>query len=159
MVLHRRHLRLALYAGLGWIIAEAALFWLVAGQIGFFPTLLVMTVKGIGGFMLMAGQLRKILGKVALRDLKNGFAAISDAGFLALGAFLIFLPGFIPTLAGLALFAPSVRMRIVAWLNREKARQPADGVITLDPREWQELAGSERQRPVEEPRPQSRKRP
>lgn len=152
MVIHRRHLRLALYAGLAWIVAEAVLFWLVAGQIGFFPTLLLLTVKGIGGFMLLASQLRSIFGKIAVRDLKNGLAAISDAGFLALGAFLIFLPGFIPTLAGLALFAPSVRMRVVSWMNREKTRRPADGIITLDPDEWREVPGTGHHRPVDDAR-------
>lgn len=139
MIVTRRHLRFALFAGLGWIAAEAFLFWLMAGAIGFFPTLLLLTVKGIGGFMLLAANLRGILGKVALGDLRNGLAAVSDAGFAALGAFLIFLPGFLTTLAGLALFAPSLRMGLVRWLRREKKRGGSDGILSLDPQEWREV--------------------
>lgn len=139
MIVTRRHLRLALFAGLGWIAVEALLFWLMAGAIGFFPTLLLLTVKGVGGFMLLAANLRGILGKVALGGLRNGLAAVSDAGFAALGAFLIFLPGFMTTLAGLALFAPSVRMGLVRWLSREKKRGGGDGILSLDPQEWREV--------------------
>ena len=144
MIITRRHLRLALFAGLGWIAAEAVLFWLTAGAIGFFPTLMLLTVKGVGGFMLLAANLRGILGKVALGDLRNGLAAISDAGFAALGAFLIFLPGFLTTLAGLALFSPSIRVALVRWLRRERKSGGGDGFLSLDPNEWRE---------VETPRP------
>ena len=157
MIVTRRHLRIALFAGLGWIAVEAFLFWLMAGAIGFFPTLLLLTVKGVGGFMLLAANLRGILGKVALGDLRNGLAAVSDTGFAALGAFLIFLPGFLTTLAGLALFAPSVRMGLVRWLRREKKKGGGDGILSLDPQEWREVETPRATPPLED-RPQPRRR-
>lgn len=139
MVLTRRHLRLALLAGLGWILAESILFWLTARQIGFFPTLLFLTGKGVIGFFLLAANLRTILGRVALKQWRHGLGQLGSASFAALGAFLIFLPGFLTTLAGLALFSHSVRAGVVRWLKREKTGRNRDEIITLDANEWREI--------------------
>jgi len=140
MVVMRRHLRLALAAGLAWIVIESLLFWLTARQIGFFPTLLFLTGKGLVGFVLLAANLRAILGKVALSRWSQGLTQLGPAAFAALGAFLIFLPGFLTTFAGLALFSPSVRGKVMRWARAEKKRSRRDEVLTLDPEEWREIS-------------------
>lgn len=140
MILTRGILRIIFLACIGWIAVECVLFYLLAGTIGFLPATMVMVVKGIGGFLLLGANLRAILGKVGLHDLRNGLAAISDASFAALGAFLIMLPGCLTTLAGLALFSPSIRMALVRRMNREKRHADRDGVISLDASEWSEIS-------------------
>lgn len=140
MIVTRRHLRLAALAALGWFLVEALLFYLLGRAIGFFPAILLLAAKGLFGFALFARNMRAILGKVALGSLRNGLAAVSDAGFAAAGAFLIFLPGLLTTLAGLALFSPSLRAGLMRWVKREKGRgAPADGVLSLDASEWREI--------------------
>lgn len=130
--------RVALF-GLGWIAAECFLFWLAAGAVGVLPVLAFVTLKGIGGFMLFASSLRGIFSSLANNPIRNGLSGLGTAGLTALGAFLIFLPGFGATLAGLALFAPSVRGALLSWVNREKRRSGRDTIVTLDTKEWREV--------------------
>lgn len=148
MVITRRLLRLAGFGALAWLVIEVVLFYLLGNAIGFLPATLLMMGKGVIGFVLLAGHLRTILSKAALSNLTNGLAAVSDAGFAALGAFLIFLPGIVTTLAGLALFSPSIRHALVKWLKREKSRPGVDrdGILSLDPSEWREITPPKRTR-------------
>lgn len=149
MVITRRLLRLIGLGAIGWAMAEIVLFYLIGNAIGFLPATLAMMAKGFVGFVLLAANLRTILPRVALNGLGNGVAALSDAGFATLGAFLIFLPGVLTTLAGLALFSPSVRHGLVKWLKREKDRPGVDrdGILSLDATEWQEISPPKRRSP------------
>ena len=134
-----RHFRLAAFFGLCWIALECLLFWLAAGAVGVLPVLAFVTLKGFAGFMLFARGLRGIFGNLAANPVRNGLSGLGTAGFNAAGAFLIFLPGFGATLAGLALCAPSVRGAILSWVNREKRRGGRDAIVTLDTKEWREV--------------------
>lgn len=152
MIVTRRHLRFLFTAGLVWFAVECLLFWLLAGAIGFFPATFAMAFKGVVGFLLLASNVRKILAKVALSDLKTGLVAISDTSFAALGALLILLPGFLTTLVGLALFSPSIRMTLVRWLKREKKKGGGDGILSLDATEWREIKAPAAKSPGRKPK-------
>jgi len=147
MIVTRRHLRIAFLAFLGWFLAEALLFVLLGRAIGFLPAILLLAGKGLLGFMLFARNMRAILGKVALGDFRNGLAAVSDAGFAAAGAFLICLPGLLTTLAGLALFSPSIRAGVVRWARREK-KGGGDRILSLDAEEWREIGADPREKRI-----------
>jgi UPF0716 family protein affecting phage T7 exclusion len=142
MILAPKHLRWLLWAGLGWLGLEVVLFWLAAGTFGFLPTLALMALKGVGGFLLLMRHIRSVIRSLAVNPFHRGLTGIGSSGFAALGALLILLPGFTPALAGLALFSPSVRMGIVKWLRSEKRRSPSEDIVTLDAREWREIAAS-----------------
>lgn len=139
MTITPRHFRLAALVGIAWIGCESLLFWLAAHQIGVLPVLAFITLKGFAGFALFATHLRSLFRGAALRPLQKGLSGLGSAGISALGAFLIFLPGMVLTLLGLALFAPSVRGAILRWAKREKRRSRRDEIVTLDAREWRDL--------------------
>ncbi|MCA0424964.1 MAG: FxsA family protein [Proteobacteria bacterium] len=139
MMITPRLFRRAAYGGLLYIAVECFLFWLIAREVGILPMMAFVTLKGLVGFALFAGQLRAVFTGVALNPVRRGLSGLGSAGFGALGAFLILLPGVLTTLAGLALFAPSVRSLLLRWVRREKHRSARDEVITLDADEWREL--------------------
>lgn len=139
MTITPRHFRLAAFAGLGFIMLEAVLFWLLSGHFGVFPVMVFVALKGFAGFALLARHLREVLRSMALNPLRRGLNGIGSTGLSALGAFLIFLPGIATTLIGLALFAPSVRGGLVRLIRREKSRNPRENIVTLDADEWREV--------------------
>lgn len=141
-----RHFRRAAWVGVLYISVECFLFWLVAREIGILPVMAFVTLKGLAGFALFAGQLRSVFTGFALNPVRRGLGGLGSAGFGALGAFLILLPGFLSTLAGLALFAPSVRALLLRWARREKGRSARDEVITLDANEWRDLGSRKKPR-------------
>ncbi len=71
------------------------------------------------------------------RAMRSGRVAQSAGEFFAAmaGAVLIALPGLIPTLAGLALFAPSLRRRIAGMFIATRAKEDTRD-IDLDPTQW-----------------------
>lgn len=157
MIIKPFTLRLAGIGAAVWFLAESLLFWLCIQTFGLMPTLLALTLKGIGGLMLFVSSLKGLLRGVAVNPLSRGLSGLGDAGFSALGAFLIFLPGFAATLAGLALFSPSVRTGIMAWAKREKKASGRDQVITLDAADWQEIpSGGKTRAPARARRPRHR---
>jgi len=139
MTIRPSMLRLAGLAAVLWFMAESALFWLAISTFGLMPTLAFLALKGIGGLVLLTSSLRGVFTGLALNPLTRGLGGIGEAGLVALGAFLIFLPGFAATLAGLALFAPSIRTGVVNWIRREKKASGRDTIITLDAADWREL--------------------
>ena len=111
--------RLRLFAGLA-VLAELAVFILVAGWIGVGWTLLAAMATSALGFLLLARQ-----GMRALTDLRERARTrqpagreLGDAGLVAVGGLLMVLPGFIGDVLGLLCLLPGTRSLVRAALGR-----------------------------------------
>jgi UPF0716 family protein affecting phage T7 exclusion len=127
-----------------WIIVEWVIFSAIARQIGLFTSVFLYIIKGGLGLLLLAVTARRVgarlSGPVSVSALRDGAGDL----FAALAAcVLIAIPGILPMLAGLALFAPSVRRRIARGfvakgLHQARQDRHADpDSIDLEPGEWQ----------------------
>jgi UPF0716 protein FxsA len=101
---------LRLFVGLA-VLAELAVFILVAGWIGVGWTLLAAMATSALGFLLLARQ-----GMRALTDLRDRARTrqpagreLGDAGLVAVGGLLMVLPGFLGDLVGLLCLLPLTR--------------------------------------------------
>jgi UPF0716 protein FxsA len=101
---------LRLFVGLA-VLAELAVFILVAGWIGVGWTLLATMATSALGFLLLARQ-----GMRALTDLRERARTrqpagreLGDAGLVAVGGLLMVLPGFLGDLLGLLCLLPLTR--------------------------------------------------
>ncbi|MRX49828.1 FxsA family protein [Paracoccus sp. S-4012] len=102
-------------------LLEIALFILVGGAIGLWPTLLIVILTAVLGVWLMRRQ-----GARAARDVQSAFTELRDpSGSLAHGALIVMaggllvLPGFFTDSLGALLLLPPVR----SWLIRRMGRR------------------------------------
>jgi UPF0716 protein FxsA len=145
---------IAVYFAL-WLGAELAAFGAVVHAIGFIGAVLLCILTSIAGL----GMLRRMGVSAVLRlrqaadrnaSVNNALSRekLADGALAGLGAVLLILPGFVSDLAGLALAAPSVRLRVTERLNlgrigRTAGRPAAPALIDLSPREWSRLEEQE----------------
>ena len=131
-------------------IDENALFILVGGLIGLWPTLALVVITGLSGVLVIRAQ-----GVMAIDKLQRNVTEMRDpAAFMAHGALimlaglLLIFPGFFTDTVGLLLLLPPIRRLIMRWLAaradiahvsmraghaRDPFRPPfADGVIDGD---------------------------
>jgi UPF0716 protein FxsA len=99
-------------------LVEIALFIVVGGRIGLWPTLSLTVLGGlIGVLVLRAHKARTV------EVMKRGLRGVSPGTFLAQGAFqvggglLLILPGFLSDTVGLFLFLPPVQRALLRWLR------------------------------------------
>ena len=110
-----------------WLVIEWFLFGLIADQIGWFPTLVLSIFKGGFGLILLGCVLKRM--QVNFKDLVNtgsGTFSIAEPLLAILGAILICLPGFVATLIGLSLFAPSVRHWLIGRFRQRSKPEFVD---------------------------------
>lgn len=107
-----------LAAFLAWPLVEIALFVVIGGRIGLWPTLIWVVLSALLGIMVM--RLTAARQAMALRD---GLRAVRDparlaaAGILSmLAGVLLILPGFLTDALGLLLLLPPVRTLIIRGL-------------------------------------------
>jgi UPF0716 protein FxsA len=110
---------LRLFVGLA-VLAELAVFILVAGWIGIGWTLLATMATSALGFLLLARQ-----GMRALTDLRDRARTrqpagreLGDAGLVAVGGLLMVLPGFLGDLIGLLCLLPLTRGLVRGMIAR-----------------------------------------
>ena len=131
-----------------WFIAELIVFLAIVDRFGIGAALLAQLVSMVIGVALL-----RRLGRKALVALRQGLPAGADSsiadGLLAgLGAALFVAPGFLSTLAALALSVPTLRRwltkRFDTALRQPSGRAPAQGggAVDLDPGEWRRGADS-----------------
>lgn len=147
MILRRVQIRLAGLALLGWIVCEMLLFYAATRTIGVLPPIGLMALKGFAGLALLVFSMRRAFAGVLRAPGRRGLYGGINALFAAAGAGLILLPGFLASLAGLALFSPSVRSALLRRIVGGRRRDRDRSIITLDRREWADLTGEEGPRP------------
>ncbi len=139
-----------------WLGAELAAFGAVVHAIGFMGAVVLCLLTSIAGLAMLRRMGVSALLRLRQAAAKNAGAPnplsrekLADGALAGLGAVLLILPGFVSDLAGLALAAPSVRLRIMERLNLGRigqggGRPAAPALIDLAPQEWERL---EEQRP------------
>jgi UPF0716 protein FxsA len=99
-------------------LLEIAGFILVGGWIGVLPTLLLIVITTILGFVILRIQGFMTLMKVQRRLQAGEHPAMDVLGgaLLMFGGLLLVLPGFITDIIGLLLLIPVIRDLVLRWL-------------------------------------------
>jgi len=99
-------------------LVEIALFIVIGGRIGLWPTLALIVLGGLSGVLVLRGNRAR-----AVQVMDRGLRGISPGTFLAQGAFqvvagvLLILPGFLSDAVGLVLLVPPVQRAIMRWVR------------------------------------------
>ncbi len=99
-------------------LVEIALFIVIGGRIGLWPTLALIVLGGLVGVLILRSHQAR-----AAQVMERGLSGISPGTFLAQGAFhvlaglLLILPGFLTDAVGLVLLVPPVQHAILRWLR------------------------------------------
>lgn len=103
-----------------WPLIEIALFVLIGGQIGLWPTLIWVVVSGLLGMAVL--RMTALRQSVALRSGLEGLrdpAALAAGGLMSmLAGVLLILPGFLTDALGLLLLLPPVQALVTAQVMR-----------------------------------------
>lgn len=134
-------------AFLAWPLAEIALFVLIGGEIGLWPTLGWVLLSGFLGVLIL--RLEVARGAVMLRQGARGGVGLREGAavgglFRALAGVLLILPGFLTDGIGLILLLPPVQKALSAAVMSRvtivaagaRARPSGDDVIDG---EWVEV--------------------
>ncbi|MGB3877432.1 MAG: FxsA family protein [Shinella zoogloeoides] len=92
-------------------LAEIACFILVGRRIGLFPTLSLVVLSAVAGIVLMRVQGFGVIARLRQSG-QEGRAPgkeVLDAAMIMIAGILLFIPGFLTDILGLALFLPPVR--------------------------------------------------
>ncbi len=125
-------------------LIEIALFVLVGGWLGLWPTLGLVVLAAVAGMALVRNQ-----GFAALRDLQRSAQGMGDparplahGALIVLAGFLLLLPGFFTDLLALPLLVPPLRRLILRQLAarvvvasatvRTTRRWPGPGADIID---------------------------
>ncbi|MEM0899376.1 MAG: FxsA family protein [Pseudomonadota bacterium] len=131
-------------------IAEIAMFILLGGAIGLWPTLAMIFVTAIIGSILLRVQGFGILNRIQSDLSQNRVPAreMVHGVMIMIAGVLLLTPGFITDTLGFLLFVPPLRDAGWAFLrSRIKVvgpggttggfhREPQDGTINLDPEDY-----------------------
>jgi UPF0716 protein FxsA len=126
-------------------LAEIVAFALVAALVGLGFAFLLMLATTMAGFLILRRAGRSGIARFRVAVAETGIAGIQGNGaglFTVLAGLLLFIPGFLTDLIGLALLIGPVRR----WCGRAfglpagPRRNPADrSTIDLTPGEWQQM--------------------
>ena len=98
--------------------AELVVFGVLCDTIGFWLTLLLLLGSSLAGGLLLRAQGVTVLTRIQ-RMMEQGQSPVLevvDALWLAAAAVLLLVPGFITTIAALALLLPITRRLVGVWL-------------------------------------------
>jgi UPF0716 protein FxsA len=112
------------------ILAELAVFVLVASWIGVGWTILAILATSALGFVLLAKQGTKALADLRdrARSRRSAGRELGDAGLVAAGGLLMVLPGFIGDVVGLLCLLPVTRGLVRGVLTRLVVTRLPDGL-------------------------------
>ena len=99
-------------------VAELLIFGFLCDRIGFWETLLMLVAASAAGALLLRSQGVTTLTRIQ-RMLEQGQSPVHEiieALWLAAAGVLLLVPGFLTTLAGLALLIPFTRRLAGGWL-------------------------------------------
>lgn len=135
--------RLILIGLLGLVVAEAAVFLLVARALGSFAALFALFATSILGMLVLARMGKRLAARLAdifaRRDMP--MAQARSSGFLTMaGGLLLVLPGFITDVAGLLLLIPAVQEKLIGMSPLRRSRPPGKKMLELDRSEYRDLS-------------------
>jgi UPF0716 protein FxsA len=130
-------------------IAELAAFIVVAMQIGLGLTVGLTLAASLAGLVLLkiAGRTSLAHVRLAMADGRISTAEVRGGSFFtALAGILLVVPGFLTDIVALLLLAPPVQQALAAAVGRAMRAQARDGVVDLDPGEWNRVDDTARRR-------------
>jgi UPF0716 protein FxsA len=133
--------KLILFGLLGLVMAEVAVFLMIAWVFGTFVAVFALLATSVLGLAVLARMGRRLAGRVAdiLSQRDFGAAGPRSSGLLTtIGALLLVLPGFITDCVGLLLLIPAVQHRLVDAAPIGRPR-PAGRILELDRSQWRDL--------------------
>lgn len=110
-----------------YVVAEiAALVW-VGGAIGVLPTIGLLVLGSVLGGALLRREGRRTMQALrqASRQHRSASTELADGALLGVGAFLLFIPGFVSDVLGLLLILPPTRWLLRPVLKASVARRAA----------------------------------
>lgn len=132
------YMRFGLLALVFWVVLEVMLAKLIANRFGWGTTILLHTIKGGLGLLLigllLASGLKRLRESLRAGEIVQGGSSVL---FPLASAILITLPGLVPAMIGLMLFSPSIRT-LIRQKIAGKAAQQGPGEIDLSADEWHE---------------------
>ena len=156
--------KLILFGLLGLVMAEAAVFLMVAWAFGSLIAVIAQMASSVLGFAVLARMGRRLAGRVAdiLSQRDFGAPAARSSGVLTTFAgLLLVLPGFITDCIGLLLLIPAVQDRLRSRAP-DSRRRPGGRIIELDPSQWRDMPerhiGEERDKSAKIPPKRTRRR-
>lgn len=133
--------KLILFGLLGLVMAEVAVFLMVAWAFGSFVAIVALMATSVLGLAVLARMGRRLAGRVAdiLSQRDFGAPAARSSGVLTtIAGLLLVLPGFITDCIGLLLLVPAVQERLTGRTPIGRPR-PSGRIIELDPSQWHDL--------------------
>jgi UPF0716 protein FxsA len=153
--------KLILLGLLGLVVAELAVFLMIARAFGTFVALTALLATSVLGMLVLARMGMRFAGRVADVLSRQDFTAAGTRsnGFLTTaGALLLVLPGFITDCIGLLLMIPAVQRWLIERAPPGRPR-PAGRVLDLDRSQWHDLPDHHIGEDRDEPRKVPPKRP
>lgn len=119
------------YAGL-YVLVEFAVLALLVWAVGLGWTLLVLLATSVVSVALAGSQVKRQLARLQ-RTRTNPQGAVADGMLVALGTFLVFIPGLVTTAAGALMLMPPTRgaMRPLAGMVLTRGIARRVGVVNL----------------------------
>lgn len=134
-------------------LAEIALFIVVGGRIGLWPTLALVLAAVVAGAAILRrpGLARVPLRPVPGANLLSGLMPVAEEAARLVAGVLLIVPGFLSDVVGIALLIPPVRRALIAALGRRVAATAtmASAQATIIEGEFVDLGT----RPADTPRP------
>lgn len=101
-------------------LIEIALFIVVGGAIGLWPTLAIVLGTAVLGSFLVRQQGARALAELqsSLRNLNDPAAPLAEGAMILLAGALLLTPGFFTDTIGFCLLVPGLRKALFGWLRR-----------------------------------------
>jgi UPF0716 protein FxsA len=154
--------RLILLGLLGLVMAETAIFLIVAWVFGSFAAGGALMATSVLGIAVLARMGRRLAGRIAdiLSQRDYGAPGTRSSGFLATaGGLLLVLPGFITDCIGLLLLIPAVQRLLIGHAPLGRPR-PSGRILELERDQWRDSPerhiGEDRDAPPKVPPKRSR---
>jgi UPF0716 protein FxsA len=153
--------KLILFGLLGLVMAEVAVFLIIAWVFGSFAAVFALLATSALGMLVLARMGRRFAGRLAdlLSQRGLGAAGTRSGGLLTtVGGLLLVLPGFITDCVGLLLLVPAVQQRLIDRAPTGRPR-PTKRVLELDRSQWRDLPDRHIENDRDEPPKLPPKRP
>ena len=105
-------------------LAEIALFVVIGGWIGVWPTLALVVLAAVAGVTILRG--RGLSAARALRRPMAGLQPVADGALIAIAGVLLILPGFLSDAMALLLLIPPLRRMLITTVATRIIVYPAE---------------------------------
>lgn len=124
-------------------LIEIALFIVIGGAIGLWPTLIWVVLAAVLGVIVLKGvaSLGPVSMRRSLEEVRDPLSPLAHRLMVAFGGGLLVLPGFMTDAVGLALLIPPLRSVILRLIGRRlnRLRAAAAGGAVIIEGDWKDV--------------------